>query len=52
MVNNKAHVEGSVCEAYLYMEATYFFSYYFESHVPSMRTRCRRNEYKLHDEGV
>ena len=52
MVKNKARVEGSICEAYLYMETTYFCSYYFESHVPSMRTRCRQNEYELHDEGV
>ena len=51
MVNNKARVEGSICEAYLYMETTYFCSYYFESHVPSMRTRNRRNEYDFHDEG-
>ena len=51
MVNNKAHVKGSICEAYLYMETTYFCSYYFESHVPSMRTTSRQDEYNFHDEG-
>ena len=25
-------------------EITFFASYYFDSNVPSMRTRCRRNE--------
>ena len=50
MVKNKACVEGSICEAYLYMETTHFCSYYFESHVSSMRTRSRRNEFEPQNE--
>ena len=51
MVNNEARVEGSICEVYFHMETSYFCSYCFESHVPSMRIRCRQNECQLHDEG-
>lgn len=47
MVKNKAHVEGSICEAYLCQEVAYFSSYYFESHVPSLRTQSRRNEFDI-----
>lgn len=43
MLKNKACVEGSICEAYLCQEMAHFFSYYFESHVPCMRNRSRRN---------
>ena len=51
MVKNKARVEGSICQAYLMRETTYFTSYYFEDHVPSMRTRSRRNEEVHEPEG-
>ena len=44
MVKNKARVEGSICEAYLCQETTHFCSYYFDSHVQTMRTRVGRND--------
>ena len=31
MVRNKAHVEGSICEAYNIQEIAHFTSFYFES---------------------
>ena len=52
MVKNKARDEGSICGVYLDTKITYFCSYYFEPYVPTMRTRCRRNEYELHDEAL
>ena len=36
--------EGSITEAYLEAETTFFTSDYFGSNVPSMHTRCRRNK--------
>ncbi|XP_051130138.1 uncharacterized protein LOC127250747 isoform X4 [Andrographis paniculata] len=33
MVKNKAHVEGSIVNAYLVREASFFCSHYFEKHV-------------------
>jgi len=50
MVKNKARPEGSICEAYLGLETSHFVSYYFGSHVPSMRTRSKRNEFQLESE--
>ena len=44
MVKNKSRVEGSICEAYLCQETSYFCSYYFESHVQSMRNRVGQND--------
>ncbi|KAK7278760.1 hypothetical protein RJT34_23796 [Clitoria ternatea] len=44
MVKNKSRVEGSICEAYLCQETSYFCSYYFESHVESMRNKVGRND--------
>ena len=44
MVKNKSRVEGSLCEAYLCQETSHFCSYYFESHVHSMRNRVGRND--------
>ena len=44
MVKNKSHVEGSICEAYLCQETSHFCSYYFESHVQTMRNRVNRND--------
>jgi len=43
-INQQACSEGSITEAYLEAERIFFASYYFSSNVPSMRTRCRRNE--------
>ena len=43
-VKNRAHVEGSICEAYLSKETSFFCSYYFESHVHSKRTTLGRND--------
>ena len=36
--------DGSITEAYLEAERTFFTSYYFGSSLPSMHTRCRRNK--------
>jgi len=38
-VKNKAHVEASICEAYIIEEISTFISYYFEPHL---RTRINR----------
>ena len=35
--------EGSIIEAYPEAERTFFASYYFDSNVPSMCTRYKRN---------
>ncbi|KAL3528982.1 hypothetical protein ACH5RR_008304, partial [Cinchona calisaya] len=43
-VKNKAHVEGSICEAYLAQEIAYFSSHYFEPHVLCSRHRVQRND--------
>jgi len=44
MVKNKARVEGSIYEAYLVQETSHFCSYYFESHVQTMRNKVSRND--------
>lgn len=51
MVKNRARVEGSICEAYLCQETSHFISYYFESHVQSLRNRVGRNDDGGQDEG-
>jgi hypothetical protein len=38
-VKNKAHVEASICEAYIVEEISTFISYYFK---PYLRTRINR----------
>jgi hypothetical protein len=38
-VKNKAHVEASICEAYIVEEISTFILYYFE---PNLRTRINR----------
>ena len=43
-IKQQACLEGSITEAYLEAERTFFASYYFGSNVPSMRSRHRRNE--------
>jgi len=43
-IKQQACPEGSITEAYLEAERTFFASYYFGCNVPSMRSRCRRNE--------
>ena len=45
-VKNKAHVEASICEAYIVEEISTFILYYFEPH---MRTRI--NRIPRHDNG-
>lgn len=52
MVKNKARVEGSICEAYLCQETSHFCSYYFESHVQSIRNRVGRNDDGGEDETI
>lgn len=43
-VNNKAKVEGSICNAYLVEEASNFCSYYFEPHVYTKSRKVPRND--------
>ena len=43
-VKQQACPKGLITKVYLKAEGTFFASYYFGSNVPSMRTRCRRNE--------
>jgi hypothetical protein len=45
-VKNKAHVEVSICEAYIVKEISIFISYYFEPHL-----RTRINCAPRHDDG-
>ena len=45
-VKNKAHVEASICEAYIVEEISTFISYYFEPHL-----RMRINRVPRHDDG-
>jgi hypothetical protein len=45
-VKNKAHVEASICEAYIVEEISIFISYYFEPHL-----RKRINRVPPHDDG-
>jgi len=45
-VKNKAHVEASICEAYIVEEISTFISYYFEPHL-----RTRINLVPWHDDG-
>ena len=45
-VKNKAHVEASICEAYIVKENSTFISYYFESHL-----RTRINRVPWYDDG-
>jgi len=44
-VKNKAHVEASICEAYIIEEISTFISYYFEPHL-----RMRINRVPQHDD--
>ena len=43
-VNNKARVEGSICEAYIIEEISTFCSFYFESHVQTKLNKVDRND--------
>ncbi|XP_057548135.1 uncharacterized protein LOC130826571 [Amaranthus tricolor] len=45
-VRNKAHVEASICNAYLTEEASHFVSHYFEPHV-----RCRVRDLPRNNDG-
>jgi len=45
-VKNKAHVEASICEAYIVEESSTFISYYFKPHL-----RTRKNCIPQHDDG-
>ncbi|VFQ74691.1 unnamed protein product [Cuscuta campestris] len=44
MVKNKARVEGSIANAYLVREASYFCSHYFEEHVYTRARNVPRND--------
>jgi hypothetical protein len=46
LVKNKAHVEASICKAYIVEEISTFISYYFEPHL-----RMRINRVPRHDDG-
>ena len=52
MVQQKAHVEGSICEAYLVQEVSSFVSMYFDSTVETNATQPRRHDDIVDDEGV
>ena len=43
-VKNRAQVEGSICPVYILKEISNFYSYYFEPHVQSKRTRIGQND--------
>jgi hypothetical protein len=43
-VKNKAHVEASICEAYIVEEISIFISYYFEPHLRSRINRVPRHD--------
>ncbi|CAH9061011.1 unnamed protein product [Cuscuta europaea] len=43
-VTNKAHVEASICQAYLQQEISTFSSFYFEREVITRRKRPARND--------
>ncbi|CAH9123916.1 unnamed protein product [Cuscuta epithymum] len=43
-VTNKAHVEASICQAYLQQEISTFSSFYFERDVITRRKRPARND--------
>ncbi|XP_019240729.1 PREDICTED: uncharacterized protein LOC109220717 [Nicotiana attenuata] len=45
-IKNRSRIEGSICEAYVAKETSYFCSYYFEHDVPCLRNRPNR-----HDDG-
>ncbi|XP_047264521.1 uncharacterized protein LOC107863406 [Capsicum annuum] len=45
-IKNRSRIEGSIYEAYLAKETSYFCSYYFENDVPCLRNRPNR-----HDDG-
>jgi len=45
-VKNKAHIEASICKAYIVEEISTFILYYFESHL-----RTRINRIPRHDNG-
>jgi hypothetical protein len=45
-VKNKAHVEASICEAYIIEKISTFISYYFEPHL-----RTRINHVPRHNDG-
>ncbi|PKA64984.1 hypothetical protein AXF42_Ash011586 [Apostasia shenzhenica] len=44
MVHNMAHVEGSICEAYIIREVSTFISYYFEPKISLKLTRVPHND--------
>ncbi|CAH9084404.1 unnamed protein product [Cuscuta epithymum] len=43
-ITNKAHIEASICSAYIDEELSTFASYYFESSIRSKRIRPSRND--------
>ena len=44
MVKNKARVEGSIANAYLVREASFFCSHYFEEHFYTRTRTVPRND--------
>jgi len=44
MVKNKARIEGSIANAYLVREASFFCSHYFEEHVYTRTRTVPRND--------
>ena len=50
-MQNKARVEGSICNAHLVKEISSFASHYFEGHVPTRSRNVGRNDDVCVDEG-
>ncbi|OMO51375.1 Transposon, En/Spm-like protein [Corchorus capsularis] len=49
-VKNKAHVEGSICEAYIVEEMSFFANHFFQQNLTSKRLRARRNDEGVNDQ--
>ena len=43
-IKNKAHVEASICEAYIVEKISTFISYYFEPHLKTRINRVPRHD--------
>ena len=46
-VKNKAHVEGSICNAYIIKEISSFYAHYFESYIRARHQELGRNNDKI-----
>lgn len=51
-MNNKNHVEGSICEAFITEEIATFCSHYFEPEIETRLNRADRNDEGSEDEAM